>query len=250
MIFYKIIISYNGANFCGWQFQTENPNSVQETLEKVLKDIVNYQNIKVIAASRTDGGVHAKGQVLKVGLPKNIEPGNLKQGLNFKLPNTITVRNIEFCNEDFNPTTGSTSKEYHYYFSSTDPIGTLNDIVYFSKETIDIDKMSLACKDFIGSHDFSNFHVPGSRRPNPNRTIFECEILKASFSPLCNDVYYLKIVGNGFLKYMVRKIMDYLFKVGTGQLKIDDIGSYLDSSKIITLGKARACGLHLIEINY
>jgi tRNA pseudouridine38-40 synthase len=250
MIFYKVIISYNGTNFCGWQFQTENSNSVQEALEKVLKAIVNYKEIKIITASRTDGGVHAKGQVLKIGLPRDISPENLKQGINSKLPSTISIMDIDYCNDDFNPTADSVSKEYHYYFSEDNPIATLNDVIHFSKETLDLEKMKEACKYFIGTHDFTNFHIPGSRKPSPIRTIFECEIIKANFSPLCEDVYYLKIVGNGFLKYMVRKIMDYVFRVGTGEFNARDTLSYLNVEKPIVLAKAKPCGLHLIHIKY
>lgn len=252
MIFYKIIISYNGTNFCGWQFQKDNSNSIQETLEKVLKDIVNYQEIKVISASRTDGGVHAKGQVLKIELPRDIDPVNLKLGINSKLPSTIRILDVDYCTNSFNPTKDSISKEYHYYFSSSSskPTAVLNDIIYFSKEKIDINEMKLACKYFVGIHDFSNFHIPGSRKPNPIREILECEILKASFSPLGEEIYYLKISGNGFLKYMVRKIMYYLLKVGTGEFRKEDIEHYLHASNKITLGKAQACGLHLIQINY
>ena len=250
MTYYKIIISYNGSNFCGWQFQTENPNSVQEAFEKVLNKIVNYQSIKVSSASRTDGGVHAKGQVLKIALPKEVSPKNLLQGLNSKLPSTIVVVDVEYCEDNFNPNTDVTSKEYHYYFSDTKPIATLNDIVYFSKDKLDFMKMQSVCKEFVGTHDFTSFHIPGSRKPNPVRTILECEIIKANFSPLCEDIYYLKISGNGFLKYMVRKIMDYIFKVGTGEVLQENTKSYLNGLAQITLGKANACGLHLIKINY
>ena len=86
---YKGVLSYIGTSYSGWQFQTENPNTVQNFLQIELSKIMNYEEIQVSATSRTDTGVHASHQTIKFSLSKYIDPKNLLKGLNTKLPNCL-----------------------------------------------------------------------------------------------------------------------------------------------------------------
>lgn len=250
--YYKLILSYKGTNYSGWQFQTINPNTIQNAFEKVLKSFVNFQDIKVIAASRTDTGVHALGQVLKIVIPKDITPKHLVLGLNSKLPNDIKVISCDYVDSKFNVNRDVLSKEYHYYFCRHKaPNAILAEVVYYHSELLNIHLMHEACKVLIGTHDLSNFCVKGGRDIDPVREIFECSIEKTSFYPLEPEVFYLKIKAKGFLKYSVRLIMSALFDIGKNKIDIEDLKKSLNLETEKSLNpKAPAHGLHLIKIKY
>lgn len=249
--YYKAIISYKGTNYSGWQFQTVNKQTVQEYVEDVLRKIANFQNFQVIAASRTDSGVHASAQVLKITLPRDITPKNIKMGMNTKLPQDIRVLSIERSNKSFNVNQDVISKEYHYYFACSDkPIASLNEIIYFCHDHLDLKLMTQACKLFIGTHNFSSFCVKGSRELNMERTITECFIKETSFGPSNLPIYFLEIKSSGFLKYMVRLIMAALFEVGRKNIDLQDLKKELSYTVECKRKKAPAHGLHLINIEY
>jgi tRNA pseudouridine38-40 synthase len=249
---YKVILSYKGTKYSGWQFQTVNPETVQNHVQKVIANIVNHQEFQVIGASRTDTGVHASGQVLKITLPKEIDPDNLTMGMNTKLPNDIRVIKSEFINKEFNVNRDTKSKEYHYYFTTNkNHNAVLDETIHFLGEDINIEKMREACSYIIGKHNFEGLCVKGSRDVNPIREITYCSIEKTSFLPFESEIYYLKIEGSGFLKYMVRFIMGALLEIARGNLSIETLDNSLASGESFTpKKKAPAKGLHLMKIKY
>ena len=254
MFHYKVRISYKGSNYVGWQSleavteQIDRP-TVQTTIHQVLRKISKYQDCSVSGASRTDKGVHAQGQLGKLSIPFDIEAKKLQMGMNALLPNDIRIKECEACSEDFNPSRASKNKEYHYYFCTSEidnPV--LSDFVAHASGSLDIESMQEAAKLFVGEHDFFNFSSPSSNASTTVRTVLICEILKADFSSFNKDTYYLKIVGTGFLKHMVRCIAGALFGVGRGDVSGDDISKHLQHNQGVKLGrKARAKGLHLIR---
>jgi len=260
MYHHRLVISYKGTSYFGWQDlgTSEKKPTVQASIHQVLKKICKYQRCTISAASRTDAGVHAQGQVAKITIPMAIESGKLLLGMNSLLPDDIRILQCQPCAEAFNSNRDSKSKEYHYYFC-TDPIynPVLNDIVAHIPssdkvtEPLDIELMQRACKLFIGEHDFYSFARRDANISSSFRTIFSCEILRAQPSTLGNEIYCLKIVGNGFLKQMVRYIAGALFALGRQQLSLSSISEALmnhTGEKISSRAKSR--GLHLIQICY
>jgi len=266
MYHHRLVISYKGTSYFGWQDlgAGEQKPTVQASIHQVLNKICKHQGCTISAASRTDAGVHAQGQVVKITIPIAIESRKLLLGMNSLLPDDIRILQCEPCAAEFNSNKDSKSKEYHYYFC-TDPIynPVLNDIVApvpsnspsnskaTATETLDIELMQQACKLFIGEHDFYSFARRDANISSTFRTIFSCEILQAQPSTFGNNIYYLKIVGNGFLKQMVRYIAGALFALGRNQLSLSDISEALvnhKEEKISTRAKSR--GLHLIQICY
>jgi tRNA pseudouridine38-40 synthase len=247
---YKATLSYLGSNYSGWQYQTENPNTVQQILELELKKIVNYQDINVHATSRTDTGVHAFDQIIKISIPKHIDPEHLLKGLNTKLPKDIRLKKIEYVEEYFNLNSQVTSKEYNYYFSINDIQSLpLSNIVKYIKGPLDLELMRKACKLIVGEHDFKHFSMV-QKDLNTIRDITFCSIEKTSFLPFEEDVYYLKIVSSGFLKYMVRFLMTALFDIGLKKLSLTEFKEALESGSNFTKrSKADPCGLHLMKTN-
>ena len=262
MYHHRLVISYKGTSYFGWQDlgTGEQKPTVQASIHRVLKKICKYQSCTISAASRTDAGVHAQGQVVKITIAIAIESGKLLLGMNSLLPDDIRVLQCEPCAAEFNSNKDSKSKEYHYYFC-TDPIynPVLNDIVAHipsdskasAAEPLDIELMQRACKLFIGEHDFYSFARRDANISSTFRTIFSCEILQAQPSTFGNKIYYLKIVGNGFLRQMVRYITGALFALGRNQLSLSGISDALVNHKEEKISsRARSRGLHLIQICY
>jgi tRNA pseudouridine38-40 synthase len=249
--YYKLILSYKGTNYSGWQFQTANSQTIQNYVEKVLRKIANYQEFQVIGASRTDTGVHAKGQTLKVTLPREIEPDKLLLGMNSKLPDDIRVLECQFVDKSFNVNRDVKSKEYHYYFSLNKVRGaSLSEIILYQESDLNIDLMREACELIVGEHDFNGL-CTGGEGFNTIRNINYCSIEETSFLPFEDKIFYLKIGASGFLKYMVRLIMGELLQVGLGELSLKDFSEIINSGNSrISKVKAAPHGLHLMNINY
>jgi tRNA pseudouridine38-40 synthase len=262
MYHHRLVISYKGTNYFGWQDlgTSEQKPTIQASIHQILKKICKYQSCTISAASRTDAGVHAQGQVAKITIPIAIDSEKLLLGMNSLLPNDIRILQCEPCAAEFNSNKDCKSKEYHYYFCA-DPVynPVLNDIVAhiasnniaLSTEALDIELMQRACKLFIGEHDFYNFARRDANSSSTFRTIFSCEILQVQPSTFGNKIYYLKIVGNGFLRQMVRYIAGALFAIGRNQLSLSGISDALVNHKEGKLSpRAKSRGLHLIKICY
>ena len=266
MYHHRLVISYKGTSYFGWQDlgTGEQKPTVQASVYQVLQKICKYHSCTISAASRTDAGVHAQGQVVKITIAIAIESGKLLLGMNSLLPDDIRILQCEPCAAGFNSNKDSKSKEYHYYFctgSIYNPV--LNDIVApvlsnspsnnkgSATEPLDIELMQRACELFIGEHDFYSFARRDTNISSTFRTIISCEILQAQPSTFGNKIYYLKIVGDGFLKQMVRYIAGALFALGRNQLCLSDISDALVNHKEEKLSsKAKPQGLHLVQICY
>jgi len=259
---HRLVISYKGTSYFGWQDlgRSEEKATVQASIHQILKKICKYQDCDISAASRTDAGVHAQGQVIKISIPLEIESGKLLLGMNSLLPDDIRIMHCEPCTAEFNPNKDSKSKEYHYYFcTDTTHNPVLNDILMHipshskasATVSLDIELMKRACKLFIGEHDFYNFAKRDATMSSTFRTILSCEILEAQPSNFGNKIYYLKIVGEGFLRHMVRYIAGALFALGRNQLSLSDISEALVNHKEKKISpKAKSRGLHLIQVCY
>jgi len=242
------------------QKPTEHKPTIEASIHQILKKICNFQSCTISTASRTDAGVHAQGQVIKITIALAIKSEKLLLGMNSLLPDDIRILQCEPCAAEFNPNKDSKSKEYHYYFC-TDTVynPVLNDTVAHipsnskasTRGSLDIERMQQACKLFIGEHDFYSFAKRDTNMSSTFRTILSCEIVEAQPSTFGNKVYYLKIVGEGFLRYMVRYIAGALFARGRNQLSLSDISEALANHKEEKISsRAKSRGLHLIQISY
>ena len=253
MYHYRLVISYKGTNYFGWQDLgvNEKKPTVGATVHQVLKKICKYQECAISAASRTDSAVHAQGQVVKITIPLAIETKKLLLGMNSLLPGDIRILQCQPCEAKFNPNKEAKSKEYHYYFCAdtvNNPV--FNDIVSHVP-SLDIELMREACRLFVGKHDFYNFAKRDTSMSSTLRTIYSCEILQAQPLSFGSNIYYIKIVGKGFLRYMVRYIAGTLFALGRNKLSISDISEALENRKEEKIcSRAKSKGLHLIQVSY
>lgn len=255
MFQYRVTIAYEGSSFHGWQSQSKMPSescaaTVQSTVHQALRKISRYQDCAIYGCSRTDAGVHAQGQVAKICIPKDVAPATLLRGLNCILPDEIRILDCERCDASFNPQVLGTTKEYHYYFSTAAvPNPVLNGLVSHVPGPVDLLLMARAAQLFVGEHDFVNFCRRSSTAATTLRRVAICELLAANFVPLAKDVHYLRVVGQGFLKQMVRYLAGTIFDIGRGSIQLDDVRRYLQSPQADKLSaKAKPGGLHLIEV--
>lgn len=259
MHYFRVTIAYKGTQYIGWQAQSQNTlhekrPTIEGTILNVLKKIVNYQPCTISAASRTDAGVHAQGQLAKITLPKDIDSARLLMGLNTMLPSDIRILTCTTSTKEYQPTKTNISKEYHYYFT-TSPVNNVatSDIALHvplgDNESDTLALLHKACLLFIGQHDFYNFCSRDTSVKTSIRQIFYCDICQLPSSPLTTKMYYLKIRGNGFLKHMVRYIMGTLLDLAKGRITLVDIALFLEHHQDKKLSpKAKSLGLHLWHI--
>lgn len=240
----KLIVAYDGTNYCGWQIQ---PNGI--TIESVLNEHLSNllkEDIVVTGASRTDSGVHSLGNVAIFDTNTRIPADKISFALNQKLPEDIVVQDSCEVPLDWHPRYQKGRKTYEYRILNKtfcNPTRRLDTHFYYHK--LDIEAMQKAAEYFIGEHDFKSFCAVGAQVKTTVRTIYDCKVWKE------DDIITIRVTGNGFLYNMVRIIAGTLLKVGSGDIKpelIPEILSACDRSKAGPTAPAK--GLTMIGIEY
>lgn len=223
---FKLIVSFLGKNYYGWQKQ-RNKKTIQEMIENACKEIFK-KDIKVIGCGRTDSKVNGINYVANFRVDTKLTSIDIKNALNSKLPTDIYIKNVEEVNMDFH-SRYSIKKKIYRYVIILKKTPFLNDLAYYCKSEINIDKMIKASKFLIGKHDFKSFQSSGSNVKNTIREIFKIDIKKEKFF-LDEEVEILiiDIIGDGFLYKMVRNIVGSLIIVGTGKIKPEQIKEILE----------------------
>ena len=255
MNFYKLLIQYRGTSYLGFQIQTEGQKTIQGELNRALATITKSEDVKSVGSGRTDTGVHALGQVVRICIPLLINGKNLVKALNSHLPHDIRVIDAEACDENFHPIFSAKSKEYNYVFSLETPDPFSTDLITHYPHELDIEKMNRACKLFLGEHDFVNFQCQGTEVATTVRRITECEVLSfdsnGHWSNLVGKYYVIRVVGNGFLKQMVRLMVGALWNIGRGKIEESDLHRALRAPIDGRLGAtAPPHGLYLKVVHY
>lgn len=238
----KLIIAYEGTHYLGWQKTAMGP-SIEEELEKVLTQILRHP-VALQAASRTDAGVHAEGQVVNFFTEVEMPLERLQKSLNGLLPKDISVLKIELADKSFHPTLDSRGKEYHYSIclGSTQLPFHRNFSWHFSYP-VNLEEMKKAAKHLKGRHDFSAF--TNERQEDNVREIFDIMIEPSA------DRLKIRVSGNNFLYKMVRNIVGTLLYVGCGKLSSEELPAILASRDRTRAGvTAPALGLILKEVYY
>lgn len=242
---YKLSISYDGTNYCGWQSQP-NGNSVQDEIEKALK-IILKENISLIGSGRTDAGVHAKEQVAHFSTNAKFSIDRLIFSLNGLLHNDIRINSIEDAEDSFHARYSAIGKTYRYHFSFGTTHSPFNKLYscHVKENSIDIDLIKKASSYFIGKHDFKSFANESDNKKNTIRTIWQINIKRD------DNGFYIEFIGNGFLYKMIRNIVGTLLEVGNKKISIDQVEKILLAKDRRKAKKAApAKGLFLIKVHY
>jgi tRNA pseudouridine38-40 synthase len=255
MRYIKLLLEYDGTNYHGWQSQ-KSGGTVQDILGDTIQSVTG-EEVKLTAASRTDAGVHALGQVAVFQTRSSLAPDVIMRALNAKLQADIRIMDAEDTGEDFHPRYDATRKSYFYIISEDRRHSAfLHRYIWYVHSALDIERMAEAASLVIGKHDFSSFRGSGCGSKHPVRTVYAADITKLndlSFmtATLRGNFIKFRIEGNAFLRHMVRNIVGTLVEVGKGKMSVETFGRVLQSrDRTIAGPTAPAQGLFLERIVY
>lgn len=244
----RLKVAYDGRHYLGWQKTAMGP-SIEEELQKVVEQILQ-EPIALQAASRTDAGVHATGQIVNFHTNKTaLSLDKLMIGLNSLLPKDIAVLSVEEAPANFHPTLDCQSKEYHYEICyGTAQIPQHRYYSWHYPFALSVYKMKDAAEFFIGSHDFSAFC---NVKKNSTYESYVRTILSIKIIELGHDRLRFEIRGNNFLYKMVRNLVGTLVYVGCGKIALEEIEGILTKKDRTLAGMtAPAHGLCLYRVYY
>ena len=241
-----LVIQYDGSRFCGWQKQ-KKLITIQETLEKKISELDPAIPIKVIAAGRTDSGVHASGQVVHFDCSVPIPQEKWSSALNGRLPKSIKV--LQSVERPFNWHACHSAKfrRYRYsIFNGCHPNLFLQNISWHRyRKRLDEKLMQEALYDLTGFNDFAAFQKAGSNRANSFTTVQEVSISRYG------DIVCIEIQASGFLYGMVRLLVGQLVAVGEKKLTIQEFKNiWRQKLRSEVKESAPAHGLCLIRVGY
>lgn len=242
---YKIIVSYDGTQYCGWQ-QQQNGTSILGCLQKTFKKLFSQQ-ATFLGASRTDAGVHAVGQVVLLKTSLVIDSASLLRVWNNALPADILIRSITQVSKQFHPWYGVAYKDYYYFLCTRRPLPFLARFVWQYPYGIDHEKLNKALQLFVGTHDFKAFIAAGEQRETV-RTIESIQV----FYYKRFGVYRIAVRGTSFGRHLIRRIVGAAVMVACKHnISTDSIKHALESKNPNhALFKAPASGLVLRKIVY
>ena len=227
----KLVVQYNGKDFCGWQVQP-NKRTVEGELEKVLEFLLK-EKIKTFASGRTDAGVSSYGQVVHFDANEEVDTNKLHTSLNGLLPKDIAIVSCEKVSSDFDARFSVKKKTYWYrFYISRFELPLFEDFAFRVNDYVNLEKMKEACKYFVGTHDFGSFVSKKSGKTDFVRTIYDSKIVE-----ICDGAYAFEVSGNGFLYNMVRIMFGTILKAGYGQIEPKDIENILNGKNRALAGK-------------
>lgn len=242
---YKIIISYDGTRYYGWEHQPNTELTIQGKLERVLEKLTG-STIEVIGAGRTDAGVHAKGMVANFCIDTKLSTSELRDYFNRYLPDDICVMEVHEASERFHSRYNALGKTYQYtcYYGHLKPIFDRK-YVYILDKAPNLELMKEAASHLIGTLDFASFCGNPKMKKSTIRKVDKIEITR-------NGSYItFSYHGTGFLQHMIRILTGTLLEVGFEKRTPESIPELIEShNRSLTGPTAPACGLCLLEVDY
>jgi len=279
----KLTVAYDGTEFAGWQRQP-NRRTVQQALEQALARLLR-QRVQVRAASRTDKGVHAVGQVACFSCSSRLPVETLQRAINAWLPNDVAVTAVKEVPLWFHPNRDCAAKSYRYLICN----GNLRNVFLrrycwqYVRGPLDVQAMDTAAGVLHGVHDFRSFQSRGSPRENTVRSLFRVRVTTATPAMLfqqepfilpagtgvpgsctcpatstegqgragCWKWIMIEVVGDGFLYQMVRTLVGTLVEVGRGKRPVEWVADVLAAKDRCAAGPtAPPHGLFLAAVDY
>ena len=241
-----LVLEYDGTNYFGFQWQANAP-SIQGAVENALEKLTG-EKVRVLGSSRTDTGVHARGQVVSFDTNSPLPIEVFVHGLNHHLPEDIAVKSAHQVNDSFLVRSRTVSREYSYYIlnSRTRSPMTLG-FAYRVAGELDIVAMNRASQTLIGIHDFASFASDISDEPEKStvREVFQAKVVRDG------DNVVFNIVANAFVRHQIRSTAGALMQVGLHRLSETEFITLLEAKKVGLAGPTLpACGLCLERVNY
>ena len=242
----RLMISYDGTDFVGWQKQNSDPNTIQGILENVVSTIFNKPT-RVIGTSRTDSGVHALCQMAHFECDRDPRSFQLLRALNNMTPFNISIKKAWLAPNDFHALGSKSHKSYRYYILNSDFSDAFKSrYTWWYPKKLSLDWLNEASKSLVGTHDFKSFQSTGSDAKTTVR-----QITRAHWTLKDGNLLVFSIEGFGFLKQMVRNIVGTLIdseRYGMPTSEIQNIMGKKDRQAAKTTAPAH--GLFLAAINF
>jgi tRNA pseudouridine38-40 synthase len=241
----RLVLQYDGTDFCGFQRQPNGP-TVQEALEARLSQICGHP-VTVVGAGRTDAGVHALGQVVHFDTTGRIPVDRVARAANSFPGSELVVRQVEETTSEFHARFSAVRRTYHYYFSREKPSPFLARYVVHTPTLPPeaAERMREALPALIGRHDFASFRTGGGEAHSTVRTVFHARLVE------WGSLLRLEVAADGFLRGMVRAVAGFLMEIGRGRRKPGALAAALASpgrtSAVVT---APTHGLFLVSVEY
>ena len=241
---FVLLIEYDGTRYYGFQWQV-GLRTIQSELEQAIERLCG-QRSRVVAASRTDTGVHAQGQVVAFWAKSALDTGTLVKALNYYLPEDIAVKKVHRAADDFNVRRDAVSREYHYCILNSDTRSPFSRrFALFMPRALDIQAMNEACQFIRGEHDFASFASSLEENRSTLRNVHEAKFEEKE------DFTVFRIVANSFLPHQVRSTVGLLIRLGLGKISLDDFRDIMEAGSPGLAGPVSpACGLCLTKVNY
>jgi tRNA pseudouridine38-40 synthase len=249
----RLVVEYDGTGLSGWQRQANGP-TVQGHLEAALGKLLAH-DVAVAGASRTDAGVHARGQVASFHTERAIPLHGIRRGTNSLLPDAIAIVEATEAADGFHPRFSATGKHYRYLVCTrADRSPRWRDRAWHHPETLDRAAMREAAAALMGEHDFSAFRAAGCTAKTTVRRLDQIAVtdlpgdLPGDAEP---SMIAIDVRGNAFLRNMVRILVGTLVEVGQGRRTPAQVAEILASRDRTKAGiTAPARGLELVSVRY
>jgi tRNA pseudouridine38-40 synthase len=241
-----LIIEYDGTEYHGSQLQ-KGLKTIQGELEKAIRKLTG-ERIRIKIASRTDAGVHARGQVAGFLTSSALPFKAYINGLNFYLPPDIAVQEAFKTDGPYDVRRRAVSREYKYFILTSRARSPMRQgFTCRVNGSLDTAAMDRACRALIGRHDFASFVASEetARQKRTVRDVFKAEVTQDG------DLITFDIVANAFLPHQVRNMAGSLIKVGQGKMTVKEFEDIVQAKTPGLAGPtAPANALCLVRINY
>lgn len=242
---YKLILEYDGAPFRGWQRQSDGA-SVQQALEDAVRGFCG-EDVPVVAAGRTDAGVHAMGQVAHLDLAREVTPETLRNALNHHLrPRPVAVLQATAVPDDFHARFSAKARHYLYRIvNRRAPLVLDAGRAWHVPVPLDAEVMHEAAQRLIGHHDFTSFRSALCQARSPIKTLDRLIVRRLG------ERLEISAVARSFLHHQVRNMVGTLKLIGEGRFPVAHVETVLAARDRSAAGPtAPACGLYLVRVDY
>lgn len=242
---FKLTIEFNGNGYHGWQMQDSAP-SIQAELEKAAFKFCQTE-CRFHAAGRTDAGVHAKGMVAHVDIPRDIEAFKVMEALNFHLNNVpISILKSEKVDDEFHARFSAKKRYYRYHIiNRRAKLSFQRGFAWQVKGELDVKAMQEAAQILVGKHDFTTFRSVQCQSKSPLKTLESLDVSRQ------NENVYIDTSAISYLHHQVRSMVGCLYYVGKGKWTKDDLKNALMAANRNALGyNAPPDGLFFMKVDY
>ncbi|MFA5446935.1 MAG: tRNA pseudouridine(38-40) synthase TruA [Sphaerochaeta sp.] len=246
----RMIISYHGGHYSGWQRQ-HNALAVAQVLEEKVKELID-EEVEIVGSGRTDSGVHALAQVCHMDITnKRMDAAKFAIALNRLLPTDIRVMESSEVDGSFHARFTTMGRTYRYFFKEHASLTGFDDgLVASVRKFPDIELLQSYAAILHGTHDFSTFTASGDLCPSKFRDIYE-SYWRVEEDRFGSPVLCYTITGNAFLYKMVRSLVGSMMEFAHNGVTADEFASILASKDRLQAGRtASASGLYLWRISY